>query len=459
MAQYQDPRMPNYGRANFGQLRPNMTAANMQRPRNPGEIDPNQQPQSPMASSLQRAPQQPAPTPPPSGKSTAAVGTFGPKQIGPQTNPFAGIKNRGKTDFGHGGWQGGFNTANRMLNNIPWAPDAPLGIGRRAKTAGSDYSTQDAGTILQRGYQNSLGREASPEEIQSQLAGQGLKPGDRWVGKSGLDAILASLGQSPEAQGIPLENEEAPVAGGFQTLPDKSALGASLQRPSNVGAEQAYQEYLSEFPEGDPEQPLDFETFAGYYDQLGLEEQQSPMATALGEGRRGWNNIALDAPDQIGGTRFEGFNDERALSGGDPNSIKDLFRRVVGGLGIQLRPGMSWEETTAITNQIAEAMRAAGAQVDQVDRDKMFIRTNENPEGEWVDVIGAATGDDPRFVWLSEMADAGMNPMDFGMNFSSTESDEEEEGTDQQSALLNGLTGGANWKTLLDQLMSQYMNG
>jgi hypothetical protein len=40
--------------------------------------------------------------------------------------------------------------------------------------------------------------------------------------------------------------------------------------------------------------------------------------------------------------------------------------------------------------------------------------------------------------------------------------DEEEGGAEvnpNQSALLNGLTGGANWKTLLDQLLSQYKNG
>jgi hypothetical protein len=460
-----DPRYPNYGRANYGQLNPDMTAANMQRPRQPQQG----QPQSPMVSSLQRAPQQPAPTPPPSGMNKNAVGTFGPKtQIGAANNPFAGIKNRGKTDFGHGGWQGGINTANRMINKIPWAPDAPLGIGRRAKTAGSDYSVQDAGTVLQRGYQNTFGRQASPEEISSQLAGQGLKPGDRWAGKSGLDAILGSLGQSPEAQGLPPSQEQVyhtypendDVAGGFNRV--DTPMAASLQRPTSSDAQTAYQEYLSEFPEGDPEQPLDFETFSGYYDQLGPAEE-SPMASAVGGGRRGWENLLLDTQGAHDSPMsFSGFNMERALAGGDPNSVKDAFARAVSTFDIDLR-GKSKEEVGQVLGspEFHQLLAGQGIQSRPIPGSYDQIEVFTKEEG-WIpkDIVASAGSPEAQWWWGDVGGDMGADPMmgGFGMGME----DEEEGGAEvnpNQSALLNGLTGGANWKTLLDQLLSQYKNG
>jgi hypothetical protein len=448
MAQTNDPRMPNYGRANYGQLAPNMTAANSQPQRFPTQG----QSTSPMAASLQRAPQQPAPSPMPSGKPTAAVGTFGPKQ---------GIATRGKTDFGKGGWQGGFNAIGSALNvKSPFG--AAFGIQRRAKGSQNDYSVGNATEILQRQYGQQLGRQASPQEIQSQLAGQGLKPGDNWVGNKGLDAVLASIQNSPEAQafrGNPqAEAPEAPVNQMGNTFESPAALGAAIQ-PKTSGAQSAYQEYLGEFGPDDPEQPLDYETFSQYYSQLPPEAIESPMEDAVASGRRGWENLLLDMQgEQATPMSFSGFDMERALAGGDPDSVKDAFARAASTFGTDLR-GMSKQEVGAIIGspEFHQTLAAQGIQSRPIPGayDQIEVFTKERG-WEVKDIVANAGSPEAQWWW----GDVGMGPeagMDMGM--SGEYLMDEGEDTSQQSALLQGLTGGQNWKTLLEQLLSQYGNG
>jgi hypothetical protein len=68
-----------------------------------------------------------------------------------------------------------------------------------ARSAKGDYGVNDAYEMISRAYRDQLGREASSDEIWSQIRGQGWKPGDRWVGSRGLNAVIASIGNSPEA--------------------------------------------------------------------------------------------------------------------------------------------------------------------------------------------------------------------------------------------------------------------
>lgn len=63
----------------------------------------------------------------------------------------------------------------------------------------TDFSTPDATKALQGAYQSYLGREGSPDEFQSHLTNQGLKPGGQWVGEQGLASVLANIQNSPEA--------------------------------------------------------------------------------------------------------------------------------------------------------------------------------------------------------------------------------------------------------------------
>jgi len=71
---------------------------------------------------------------------------------------------------------------------------------KNADSAYSDFSKEDAGNALSRAYEQYLGRPASPEEVQTRLTGQGLKPGDRWVGEKNLFAQLGDIKNSDEAQ-------------------------------------------------------------------------------------------------------------------------------------------------------------------------------------------------------------------------------------------------------------------
>ena len=68
-------------------------------------------------------------------------------------------------------------------------------ITKHAKSAPSDYPVNEAKSVLDRAIRQQLGRPPNPGEIDDMLAGQGLKPGDRYVGQAGLLALLDSLGQ------------------------------------------------------------------------------------------------------------------------------------------------------------------------------------------------------------------------------------------------------------------------
>lgn len=61
---------------------------------------------------------------------------------------------------------------------------------KNAESAYEDFFLDDAKQILRDETKRMWGRQASEEEIQEALVGQGLKPGDRWVGQEGLDYIL-----------------------------------------------------------------------------------------------------------------------------------------------------------------------------------------------------------------------------------------------------------------------------
>lgn len=77
------------------------------------------------------------------------------------------------------------------------------GVDRRepgASGRGQDVSVGQAQQILTQAIQSELGRPPNPGEIDAMLAGQGLKPGDRWVGNTGLTALLNSLRQSAMPQ-------------------------------------------------------------------------------------------------------------------------------------------------------------------------------------------------------------------------------------------------------------------
>jgi hypothetical protein len=69
-----------------------------------------------------------------------------------------------------------------------------------AETRGTDVSVQQAQQILDRAIRSELGRTPNPGEIEAMLTGQGLKPGDRWVGSQGLNFVLNTLRSQGQGQ-------------------------------------------------------------------------------------------------------------------------------------------------------------------------------------------------------------------------------------------------------------------
>jgi hypothetical protein len=64
---------------------------------------------------------------------------------------------------------------------------------KHAKTAPNDVDVQTAVQVLTQVIQQQQGRSPNPGEIEQMLAGQGLKPGDRWVGELGLRSLINTL--------------------------------------------------------------------------------------------------------------------------------------------------------------------------------------------------------------------------------------------------------------------------
>ncbi len=116
--------------------------------------------------------------------------------------------------------------------------------------------------------------------------------------------------------------------------------------------------------------------------------------------RRGALGQLLDMPAVRTRMAFEGFNADRAAAGGDPNSVKDTFYRVMQGLDLGPEAFETWDGTTnAVANVIAPALREAGLEVLGTDKDKILIKTAENPGGEWVDVVRGAGAGGNAFWW------------------------------------------------------------
>lgn len=475
MAQYNDPRLANYGRANYGQLVPNRTAQ-LRQP----EMSQPQQPSSPMTQSLmpQQAPQQPAKQPSVPKKSLAATGTFGPKTF------TQNLPTRGQTDFSRSPnkLDGGMN----MLKSMPGTTGAlaPFGIGRRASGSQNDLSVDNAKQGLQNAYQSILGRPGSDEEYMTHLQNQGLKPGDKWVGQKGFDSIIESLRNSPEHEPIRLDPSlQAPKdPSGMQMPTDFRPSGFEQERGTGEfapetpmagaldasPAKSAYQEYLSEFGPDDPEQPVPYEVFQQAFDSMPETEMSESLwnpetreAVQTEQGRFGWNNINLNPVEQAGGSRFEGFNDDRALAGEDTKSIKDTFRRVVGGLGIDLTQFKTMDEVESmLKSQVVPALQAAGVKVLDVQTDKILVETFERGP-EWVDVVGDATGMDPRWWWGADDVGGGTaqgGPIDPWSFLNGDDEGRRSEGDEpsQQSALMDSFgLGGGDWQSFLDMLMQQ----
>lgn len=116
-------------------------------------------------------------------------------------------------------------------------------IGAFTKNAGSantDFRVEDAAQAIKDAYKGELGREASDDEVMSQLVGQGWDPkgGDRWVGEKGINSVLDIIRASPEAQAYRAAQAgaAAPEAGAAAAAP-ADPLGRGGVDPFSTGTQ------------------------------------------------------------------------------------------------------------------------------------------------------------------------------------------------------------------------------
>src|SRR5262245_61871030 len=121
-------------------------------------------------------------------------------------------------------------------------------------------------------------------------------------------------------------------------------------------------------------------------------------------GRTGWNGLRLDPPPAgNAGARWGGFNNDRALAGGDENSIKDGFFRWTYGLSFN-PAGKSEEQIGQFLRDNVASARDYGINILDVDGDKILVETAESGP-EWVDIVAAAGSENPGDVhwqWICQ---------------------------------------------------------
>lgn len=67
---------------------------------------------------------------------------------------------------------------------------------RKAESAPTDFSLEDATQIIKDAYRDMNGHEISDQELNDALVGQGLRPGSHWVGQAGLQGVLGHLAEN-----------------------------------------------------------------------------------------------------------------------------------------------------------------------------------------------------------------------------------------------------------------------
>lgn len=112
-------------------------------------------------------------------------------------------------------------------------------VTKKAATAPTDYSVADATTAITNALTTYNGRPPAPGEVDAILAGQGLKPGDRYVGADNLNKVLSQLQTNaknappmPAATAAPAA-VAAPRSAASPGAHDGSILGFNLDKLNN----------------------------------------------------------------------------------------------------------------------------------------------------------------------------------------------------------------------------------
>jgi hypothetical protein len=122
-------------------------------------------------------------------------------------------------------------------------------------------------------------------------------------------------------------------------------------------------------------------------------------STPLTAGAMDYTGMSRGAA-QVNPMSFSGFNDARALSGGDANSAKDAFRDLVGQSGIDVR-GLSKQEVGAkLESELIPFLNARGFPARAIPGSYDQIEIFSNERGwEKKDVVANAGSPDAQWWW------------------------------------------------------------
>jgi hypothetical protein len=202
-------------------------------------------------------------------------------------------------------------------------------INKHATTAPTDFNVGDARTAIGQEYQHDLGRDASPQEIEQQLTGQGWQQGDRYVGEKGLTSVLGSIGSSDEAKQYASGGPKPAAAA--TDAPPASGSGGTRQyvedyfKSRGVNPYDGSIEYWTDKIDkgGDPDyykgrlQDADeFSNKGAHYDWVGHQGGNAPSA---GGG------------DMLGGDATANIQAALGKLGTQPDMIKQLIAALSGG--------------------------------------------------------------------------------------------------------------------------------
>lgn len=252
---------------------------------------------------------------------------------------------------------------------------------KNAESAYTDFAQQDARDAIANAYRSYLGRDASPDELNSQLMGQGWQPGDRWVGEAGLQSVINSIRDSDEARGY--RPASAAATGGAAPAPGQGTVVPATG--TFTGGSGALVDPYTLAPE---------EELAGL-----LANAQRYSDYDASTGRTGF------AGGGIQGYASHGFDFAQDPGNRDiGKSAKYAFTHFANEAARTGAPMPTTKEEAQVwfAQYVQPGMEAAGFTVHQVVGDKAFISTREFPQGQWVDFLSNAGGDNPALWWGAE---------------------------------------------------------
>jgi murein DD-endopeptidase MepM/ murein hydrolase activator NlpD/Rod binding domain-containing protein len=215
-----------------------------------------------------------------------------------------------------------------------------------------------------------------------------MRSSGRWTAEETGD----SLGAQTFDQTIDVElSRYLSKAGGFGLSQRLLSAFDALARIADTGPETASREIAN-----DPPATGDVTSAAP-----ATATRTASTAGNATSGRTGWSGMRLDAPSYGGsGAEWAGFNNDRALAGGDDSSVKDAFFRWTYGSSFN-PAGKSKEEIASFLRDNIDSAREYGLNILDIQGEQILIETEERG-AEWVDVVGSAGGPGARWQWLCQ---------------------------------------------------------